>query len=66
MKFTKILSLILAALMLFALVSCGAKENDTKDTTSDTKADTVAQTEAETESSGKGLCPGTYADRKAV
>lgn len=49
MKFTKILSLILAALMLFALVSCGAKENDTKDTTSDTKADTVAQTEAETD-----------------
>lgn len=49
MKFTKILSLILAVLMLFALVSCGAKENDTKDTTSDTKADTVAQTEAETD-----------------
>ena len=49
MKFTKILSLILAALMLFALVSCGAKENDTKDTTPDTKADTVAQTEAETD-----------------
>ncbi len=49
MKFTKILSLILAALMLFALVSCGAKENDTKDTTPDTKADTAAQTEAETD-----------------
>lgn len=49
MKFTKILSLILAVLMLFALVSCGAKKNDTKDTTSDTKADTVAQTEAETD-----------------
>lgn len=49
MKFTKILSLILAVLMLFALVSCGAKENDTKDTTSDTKADTIAQTEAETD-----------------
>ena len=25
-----------------------------------------AQTEAETESPGKWLCPGTYADRKAV
>lgn len=49
MKFTKILSLILAALMLFALVSCGAKENDAKDTTLDTKADTAAQTEAETD-----------------
>ena len=28
--------------------------------------DSVAQTEAETESPGKWLCPGTYADRKAV
>lgn len=52
MKFTKILSLVLAFMLLFAFVSCGntddAKDTDT-DAASDTVADTVADTAADTE-----------------
>ena len=47
MKFTKILALVLAMLMLFALVSCGDTNADAKDTdnkTADTANDTVADT----------------------
>lgn len=47
MKFTKILALVLAMLMLFALVSCGDTNADAKDTdnkAADTANDTVADT----------------------
>ena len=55
MKFTKILALILAIMMLFTFVSCGntnvdGKETDTNaDTAADTAADTVADTAADNE-----------------
>ncbi len=50
MKFTKILSLILAALMLFTLASCGAADSGKEtDTAADTGADTGADTAADTE-----------------
>ncbi|MBQ8207332.1 MAG: transporter substrate-binding domain-containing protein [Clostridia bacterium] len=54
MKFTKILSLVLAIMMLFVLVSCGNTNDEGKDTDTDTSAvsdsDTVADTDAETPS----------------
>ncbi len=42
MKFTKVLSLVLAFLLLFALVSCGETKNNANDTTNDTASDTSA------------------------
>ena len=55
MKFTKILALILAVMMLFTFVSCGnnaddGKETDTNaDTAADTAVDTAADTDADSE-----------------
>ena len=51
MKFTKILALILAIMMLFTFVSCGNTNVDGKetDTNADTAADTVADTAADNE-----------------
>lgn len=46
MKFTKILSIILAVMMLFVLVSC--TNGDNKTNSADTSNDTVADTEADT------------------
>ncbi len=50
MKFTKILALILAVMMLFTFVSCGSNADDGKetDTNADTAADTAVDTAADT------------------
>ncbi len=47
MKITKILSVVLAVMMLFAFVSCGSGSSDANDTSADTDADSVADTAGE-------------------
>ncbi|MBR3966639.1 MAG: transporter substrate-binding domain-containing protein [Clostridia bacterium] len=49
MKFTKILSIVLAIMMLFTFVSCGSGSTDAKDTDTETAVDTSADTAADTE-----------------
>ncbi len=51
MKFTKILSIVLAVMMLFTFISCGSGEADAKNT--DTAADTATETVADTENNGE-------------
>ncbi len=57
MKFTKILSIVLAFMMLFAFVSCGSGSENANDTSADTEnkaaVDTSAETVADTENSGE-------------
>lgn len=48
MKFTKILSIVLAFMMLFAFVSCGDEAANANDTSVDTSADTAVESAADT------------------
>ena len=48
MKFTKILSIVLAFMLLFAFVSCGSESANTNDTDTETAVDTNAESVADT------------------